>query len=209
MSNIEYIPLFPQLVTKTDTNPEFLEFRDKFIDYAYELKSKSPGISRSNKKGWHSSTSIINDDDFSECVGFLEKYIAQTVNTLFKNTTKVKIDSCWLNINNKDSENVVHTHPGCHLSGCLWIKSTKDSGQLKIYSEHEFNHHYLHESYTNKIFHEFYTSPRYFFKPTEGHMVMFPSDLKHSVFQNDDPYDRISLAFNITVRPPITEDDKS
>ena len=52
MSNIEYIPLFPQLVTRTNTNPEFLEFRDKFIDCAYDLRSKSSGITRSNKNGW-------------------------------------------------------------------------------------------------------------------------------------------------------------
>ena len=209
MSNIEYIPLFPQLVTKTDTNPEFLEFRDKFIDYAYELKSKSPGITRSNKGGWHSSTSILDDEDFQDCVGFLEKYIGQTVHTLFKDTTKVKVDGCWLNINNRESENIIHTHPGCHLSGCLWIKSTNDSGKLKIYSDNEFNHFNLHQSYTENVFQEFYCSPRHFFKPIEGHMVMFPSDLKHSVYQNNDPYDRISLAFNITVQPPISEDDKS
>ena len=82
MSNIDYIPLFPNLVTRTDTNPEFLEFRDKFIDYAYDLRSKSSGITRSNKNGWHSDTDILNDDDFQDCMGFLKKYIGETACTI-------------------------------------------------------------------------------------------------------------------------------
>ena len=209
MSNIEYVPLFPHLVTRTDTNPEFLEFREKFIDYAYNLRTKSSGITRSNKNGWHSDVKIKDNDDFQDCMGFLKKHIGETVNTMFKSGTNVYVDSCWLNINGQNSTNLAHTHPGCHLSGCLWIKSTNDSGKLKIYSDNEFNHFNLQQSYTENVFQEFYCSPRHFFKPIEGHMVMFPSDLKHSVYQNDDPYDRISLAFNITVQPPISEDDKS
>ena len=209
MNSIEYIPLFPQLVTRTDTNPEFLEFREKFIDYAYETRSKCSGIQRSNKNGWHSSTKIINDDDFQDCVNFLKKYIGQTVNTMFKSDTKVTVDSCWLNINNKDSENVAHTHPGCHLSGCLWIKTTQDSGYLKMHSDLEYNHYNINQAYTEETYQNFFNNTSHFFKPMEGFMVIFPSDLRHSVCQNDDPYDRISLAFNITVMPPFDEDEKS
>ena len=202
MSKIEYIPLFPNIVTRTDTNPEFLEFRDKFIDYAYDLRSKSSGVTRSNKNGWHSDTKILNDDDFQDCMGFLKKHIGETVDTIFKSDTKVTVDSCWLNINGQDSINLSHTHPGCHLSGCLWIKSTKESGYLKASNQNEFNHFYLFEAYSEEIMSQFKCNSAFSFKPSEGHMVIFPSDLRHSVYENDDPYDRISLAFNLVVCPP-------
>jgi len=202
MGNIEYIPLFPNLVTRTDTNPEFLEFRDKFIDYAYNLRTKSSGITRSNKNGWHSGVKIKDNDDFQDCMGFLKKHIGETVSTIFKNGTNVTVDSCWLNINGQNSMNLAHTHPGCHLSGCLWIKSTKESGYLNTYNQNEFNHYTLFESYSEEILNEFKCSFTSLFKPTEGHMVIFPSDLRHSVLENRDPYDRVSLAFNLTVCPP-------
>ena len=202
MSNIEYIPLFPQLVTRTDTNPEFLEFRDKFIDYAYDLRSKSPGISRSNKNGWHSDTNIKNEDDFQDCMSFLKKHIGETVGTMFKSGTNVTVDSCWLNINGQGSENVSHIHPGSHLSGCLWIKNTHESGNLKAYNQNQFNHFRLHNSYSEQFMNEFHNCSGYNFKPIEGHMVIFPSDLRHSVLENKDPYDRVSLAFNLNVSSP-------
>ena len=202
MSNIEYLPLFPHLVTRTDTNPEFLEFRDKFIDYAYDQRSKSSGITRSNKNGWHSDTDILNDDDFQDCMGFLKKYIGETAGTIFKNGTKVSVDSCWLNINGQDSINLSHIHPGSHLSGCLWIKNTKESGYLKGYNPNDFNHFRLHDSYSEEVMNKFHVCPAYHFIPIEGHMVIFPSDLRHSVLQNKDPYSRVSLAFNLFVSPP-------
>ena len=209
MSNIEYVPLFPHLVTRTDTNPEFLEFREKFIDYAYNLRTKSSGITRSNKNGWHSDVKIKDNDDFQDCMGFLKKHIGETVNTMFKSGTNVYVDSCWLNINGQNSTNLAHTHPGCHLSGCLWIKSTKESGYFNTYNQNEFNHYTLFQSYSEDIVNEFKCSNNSLFKPTEGHMVIFPSDLRHSVLENDDPYDRVSLAFNLDVRPPPHIDKNS
>ena len=202
MRNIEYIPLFPNLVTRTDTNPEFLEFRDKFIDYAYDLRSKSSGITRSNRNGWHSDTKILYDDDFQDCMGFLKKHIGETVGTIFKNDTKVTVDNCWLNINGQDSINVSHIHPGSHLSGCLWIKNTNESGWLKLYNQNDFNHYRLHNSYSEEVVNKFHVCSAYQFKPIEGHMVIFPSDLRHSVLENKDPYDRVSLAFNLIVSSP-------
>jgi len=38
-------------------------------------------------------------------------------------------------------------------------------------------------------------------KPVEGTIIMFPADLIHSVSQNDDDEDRISIAFNLSVIP--------
>ena len=199
MSNIEYIPLFPNLVTRIDTNPDFLEFRDKFIDYAYDQRSKSSGITRSNKNGWHSDTDILNDDDFQDCMDFLKKYIGETVGTIFKSGTNVTVDSCWLNINGQGSENVSHIHPGCDLSGCLWIKRTEESGYFKAYNQNEFNHYNLLNTYSEEVMNKFHVSSGHHFKPIEGHMVIFPSDLRHSVLENKDPYDRVSLAFNLFV----------
>tara|TARA_A100001391_G_scaffold124946_1_gene85166 strand:+ start:1134 stop:1769 length:636 start_codon:yes stop_codon:yes gene_type:complete len=209
MSNIEYLPLFPHLVTRTDTNPEFLEFRDKFIDYAYNLRTNCSGITRSNKNGWHSDVKIKNDDDFQDCMGFLKKYIGKAVSTLFKSGTKVTVESCWLNINGQNSMNLSHTHPGCNLSGCLWIKRTRKSGCLKAHNPNEFNHFSLFEAYSEEIKNQFNCDLSFIFKPIEGHMVIFPSDLRHSVLENDDPYDRVSLAFNLDVRPPPYNDKNS
>ena len=36
----------------------------------------------------------------------------------------------WLNVNGPNSYNVSHRHPGCDLSGVLWIKQTPEQGRF-------------------------------------------------------------------------------
>jgi uncharacterized protein (TIGR02466 family) len=42
-------------------------------------------------------------------------------------------------------------------------------------------------------------SHTFYFKPSDGCMVLFPSDLKHIVENNEVDEDRISISFNLGV----------
>ena len=46
---------------------------------------------------------------------------------------------------------------------------------------------------SNNYFHTYY------FLPTEGRMLLFPSHLQHEVFENKSNEDRISVSFNINL----------
>jgi uncharacterized protein (TIGR02466 family) len=105
--------------------------------------------------------------------------------------------SCWANVNPKNSMNDWHTHPGSDMSGCLWIKTHNNCGNLIFNNPNEF----VHDPWLMCLNHEtkskFLFSQKYFFSPVEGEIVLFPSNICHKVGLNESEEDRISIAFNI------------
>ncbi len=40
--------------------------------------------------------------------------------------------NAWININQKNNSNQVHTHPACILSGVYYIKTPKECGNIQF-----------------------------------------------------------------------------
>ena len=105
----------------------------------------------------------------------------------------------WKNINEPGNFNVKHNHPRSDLSGVLWIKTPKDSGNLVFTSPQFFNRYHELDSYTNEFKFNSNSYMTYYFPPTEGRILIFPSNLDHEVKENKSDEDRISYSFNISL----------
>ena len=99
--------------------------------------------------------------------------------------------------NNLGSFNVLHNHPGCDLSGVLWVKCPKECGNIVFYSPSLFETFQEIESYTQDFKDKNNYHHNYFFPPLEGRMLIFPSHLQHEVKKNLSNENRISVSFNI------------
>ena len=141
-SDVEIIPLFPSISMLVDTNPEFQEVRSGLIEYSYEERMRDEdGIYRSNVGGWHSNTQILKDPKFATYKQFLEKYVTKCFEKFAIDGSVIDISSCWVNINGYDSANSLHNHPGCDVSGCLWVKSDPTTGAFRMSNPHDFYQH--------------------------------------------------------------------
>ena len=98
---------------------------------------------------------------------------------------------------NPGSLNVQHSHPGCDLSGVLWIKCPNQCGNILFYSPSCFETFQEIESYTQDFKDNNNYHHNYWFPPIEGRMIIFPSHLQHEVKKNLSNEDRISASFNI------------
>ena len=173
---------------------DFNLYQKDLIDYAYTLKSKEIDSSnRSNVGGWQSSNFHLNNKDDK-----LHSVLMDCVTSLppLKKNTNIYIRA-WVNINNPGSYNVQHNHPGCDLSGVLWIKCPKESGNIVFYSPSLFETFQEIESYTQDFKNKNNYHHNYFFPPLEGRMLIFPSHLQHEVKKNLSNENRISVSFNI------------
>ena len=103
----------------------------------------------------------------------------------------------WININSPGSLNFQHSHPGCDLSGVLWIKCPDKSGNIFFHSPSGFETFQEIESYTQEFKDTNNYHHSYWFPPIEGRMLIFPSHLEHDVRENLSNEDRISVSFNI------------
>ena len=70
----DIIPIFPSLVVKHNTKPEFDGIKEPLIKAIYrEMERDEKGVTRSNVGGWQSDIDIFQRSDFSKFVRFVMK----------------------------------------------------------------------------------------------------------------------------------------
>ena len=190
-----YVNLFPSPVHIFDID-EFDKLQDNLIDHVYKLKKQDPnGHIISNRNGWQSKGFDLNFDG-----GIIHTTILEVLKSFFfiKSTTNM-LTSAWVNINCPGAYNVRHSHPETHLSGVIWIKCPKDSGKIEFINPTAHQSYTEIEAYIDKFKETNFVYQSYWFNPTEGRMMIFPSHLEHEVTQNKSNEDRISISFNVTL----------
>ena len=194
--NYKVTNLFPSSVHSLGI-VNFDDYKDQLIKETYKERDEDPiGRKVSNRGGWQS-----NEIDIQKCksetlkeviIGSLSQFepISQNVSMVVGG---------WKNINGPGNFNCIHNHPRSHLSGVLWIKAPKDSGNIVFTSPQLFNRFQELDSYTNQFKFNSNSYMTYYFPPTEGRILIFPSNLDHEVKENKSDEDRISYSFNITL----------
>ena len=174
----------------------FDDYRGKLIEEIYQERDAAPiGRKISNRGGWQSNQITIQKDR-SE---LLKEIITNSVSKLPISEGVYAAVEGWKNINEPGNFNVKHNHPRSNLSGVLWIKAAKDSGNIVFTSPHIFNRYQELDSYTDEFKLNSNCYMTYYFPPKEGRLLIFPSDLEHEVKENKSDEDRISYSFNITL----------
>ena len=191
--NYKTTPIFPIPIHTFDVNG-INEIQIELIDYACELRKKDPkGVSISNRGGWQSSGFEVKDENDK-----LHNFLFNCINGFPHINYKVNfLIYAWININKPGNYNVKHLHPTNDLSGVLWIKAPQNSGDIVFESPYEFQAYQEIDSYVDEFRNSFNIDHSYYFTPTDGRMLIFPSHLMHEVEENLSNEDRISVSFNI------------
>lgn len=192
--DIKVIPLFPILINYIEVK-NFTDYKDEFISEIYSYKKNNEGVKFSNKGGYQSIPNFYVGNSLSKYLEIFETHL-DSVKSVYSNK-KIKVKSAWFNINFPGSHNMVHTHPTSTLTGVWWLKVPENSGNLVIESPFEYTQHKVINSLDARVKEQFNIYDCYHLKPKEGTIVLFPSDIRHSVETNDSIEDRISIAFNL------------
>ena len=193
--------LFPSLIHQFDIL-SFNQTKDDLIKSVYEeKKGDSVGAIHSNRGGWQSKELSSGGIIVSTLKHEVTRYFIS--NNIFKEGTRVKFSNVWCNINKKGDYNTAHLHPGCNLSGCMWIKTAKDCGKIVFDNPQAFNEMLMMKSYSDEYINFYNNVTDYYLIPKEGNVIIFPSYLQHKVEENQSNTDRISVSFNIEIEPPL------
>jgi uncharacterized protein (TIGR02466 family) len=191
--DIYHRTLFPSMVTEVEC--DFYKFiQPSLIDWIYNYQKTVNGVTLSNRGGWQSLSDFYLDESFDKYIDYILKNIMVSLTHYNLN---FKLSNMWININKKGDYNVIHNHPLSVMSGVFWVKTPKNCGSLVFHSPHNFTQTLLLQNIDSEIAKEQNYYESFTFKPKEGTMILFPSDMLHGVERNESDEDRISISFNL------------
>jgi uncharacterized protein (TIGR02466 family) len=135
---------------------------------------------------------VLENKVLSDIAGFIKSSVNQCFDELYKPRKKVKlrITQSWLNYTKKDQFHHRHSHPNSFLSGVFYANANKDSDKIYFYDSR-----YCQITIPGSE-HTPINSRSWGFPVETGDLVIFPSNLEHSVEVLTTDTVRASLAFN-------------
>lgn len=166
------------------------------------LRAESDGVQKSNRGGWHSAGNLFDDDApaFRTLRDYAEDAVWAVMDRAASKAKRADLSVkifAWMNANPPGGFNAPHTHPGAHWSGVYYVAQPEveegASGMIEFLDPRtDLPHWRLLEI---KAF-----RPKFRVRPKPGELIIFPSYLMHWVYPNESDEERVSIAFNATLR---------
>ena len=190
-------PLFSKVVYVKKTNIN----TDKILSL---IKKENFRIAKDNLSN-NAQVSMNNNILDKKQYKFLKNIIMKEINFYTQNVMKYKnnfqLTKSWLTKTEINQESDYHNHFNSFLSAVLYIKVDQYSGNISFIN-HNNNLFDLKVTEDN-----IWNSRTFTFKPCDGLLMIFPSDMHHKVLRNENNTDRYSLAMNFFPVGEIGEND--
>lgn len=192
---VQLIPVFPSLILATEIE-NFKDIKKDLVSWVKNYQNTQDNHQVSGRNAWQSPINFFRKEkSFFRYKSLIESALFDVMNSFTDN--KYKIKNMWININKPQGYNIAHTHPDSDLSGVFWINAPQNSGVLRFESPNHFTQYKAIQHSNEKIKNSLNYYHDFWLEPTEGKLIIFPSDIKHFVEENQSKEDRISISFNI------------
>ena len=166
---------------------------DKLTQDIINWSNQDPGVSKTNVKGWHSTTDMASKPEYQPLVNELMIMCKDVFKEEWLDREPV-LGNMWANINPKEGSNQPHIHPNSLFSGVYYVKSNPQAGRLKIYDPRPGAQIVMPARLEGR-------PPKHLWRdanldPIPGRIIIFPAWLWHSVESNQSDDLRISISFN-------------
>jgi len=122
----------------------------------------------------------------------LEEYVKQVIAP--KEDISLYITQSWLNYTDEHQFHHEHAHPNSLISGVFYFDADEDLDRIKFFDSRHTWFEFESDSWSS------FNSKTWWFPVKTGKIVLFPSDLRHSVEFKEGKNTRTSLAFNTFVK---------
>jgi len=162
---------------------------DAHLQKCLKMESDN-GVCVSNRGGYQSHAFLR--DSFKTEFNEVYSFIMDCVNAVGEDTQSVyDLSNAWVNINRKNNYNTNHVHSQSSISGCMYIKTNLNSGNIVFDNPTPSKHYDINDNVDGFFGFHWRT-------PVAGEVLIFPSYLSHYVEPNNSEDVRVSIAFNCT-----------
>jgi len=120
----------------------------------------------------------------------LKEWCDKVYNPMYGDKFRLKITQSWLNYTKPGEQHKLHYHPNSIVSGVIYISANIENDMISFLSDRKMTS-FIEPLGLNK-----FNSVTVNIHVNQGDIILFPSDLSHSVPVNNENYTRVSLAFN-------------
>ena len=180
---------FPTLIYGKDVELNNHQLAQDIVNWSNQDK----GVSKTNVKGWHSTTDMHTKPEYSQLVTELMRMQKEIYDNEHIDRHAI-LGNMWANINPPGGLNQPHIHPNALFSGVYYVKSQPKSGRLKIYDPRPGANMNMPSRKPGDPGRDLWRDAN--IEPIPGRIIMFPAWLWHSVEENISDDIRISVSFN-------------
>ena len=182
----ELIQLFPKPVLIANYHKDFTEE----LNYIKSLEHKLNEKSQTEYAKQSTNTFLLDEPELASIREFIEAYLKFYVHSVLECTDELVITQAWSNICEKGKKHHEHVHPNSIVSGVFYFQINENLPPI------EFRNPNTHSFNLNIQKQNNFNSATFLLPLNSGELILFPSNLTHSVPENKSDLPRISLAFN-------------
>ena len=135
-------------------------------------------------------TFVLDRPELSNVRAFIEAKLHEFVTKIYASTDKLVITQSWLNKSKKGESHHEHVHPNSMVSGVWYPQIHEQMPPIQFRSRSQRDVALQTEQYNT------FNSATFMLPMKKGELILFPSNLTHSVPTNVGEEERISLSFN-------------
>ena len=179
----ELLQIFPTpvLITKYDGN---LDKELKYVDYLPYKEQKANANFKSK------DSYLMEIEELKSIKDFFYESLNKYTKNISQSDQRLVVTQCWANKNPPGSKHHEHVHPNSILSGVFYLKQDKTLPPIQFTKSIQGAMKLDPKKYNNL------NSETFLLPCVDGELLLFPSNLKHSVPTNMGKEARISLSFN-------------
>ena len=180
---------FPTIVYGKDVQLNNNQLAQDIVNWSNQDK----GVSKTNYKGWHSTTDMGQKPEYQQLVTELLRMQKEVYENehIDRHAT---LGNMWANINPPGGMNQPHIHPNALFSGVYYVKSPPNCGRLKVMDPRPGIQFTMPIRKPGNPGKDMWRDVN--IEPVVGRIIMFPAWLWHSVEENKSNDIRISISFN-------------
>ena len=133
---------------------------------------------------------LTRHEQLKKLVSFFKECIDDYCNTVINSDQRLVITQLWGNRNPKGSKHHEHVHPNSILSGVFYLRQDPKLPPIQFAKSNQEPMKLDPRKYNT------YNAETFLLPCTSGELILFPSNLRHSVPTNMGEEERISLSFN-------------
>ena len=133
---------------------------------------------------------LTKHESLKNITSFFKECISDFTKNVYQSDQRLVITQLWGNRNPKGSTHHEHVHPNSIVSGVFYLRQDPKLPPIQFSKANQHAMKLDPRKYNN------YNAETFMLPCVAGELILFPSDLKHSVPINMGEEERISLSFN-------------